>query len=236
MDLPPPRSRRSAAEGRLPDAGLLRRAGWLGRLALGLVHPVVLIFFIAALLSQLTGDPVRAAYFLVIGFALAWDRAIPRTRPVSRDTAAGDVVTDSTDSAGRLAAIGQLVAFGGLVSVGYAVVVGEFRPYSVPATISVTALAAAAVFLAWRTSADSAAPPPRLDPAGVAAWVVLGLAAGAWELVALYMQPTLTTDSTAHPTLSYLATGLLRAWSGRSAFLLAWLAFGWYLVRLRATR
>jgi hypothetical protein len=101
----------------------------------------------------------------------------------------------------------------------------------VPATVSITVLAAAALVAALRTSGESAAKPGRLDRLGLTAWALLGLGAAVWELVALYMQPTFTTDSPAHPTLSYLANGLLAAWPGRSAVLFGWLAFGWYLAR-----
>ncbi|MGZ4150540.1 MAG: hypothetical protein ACXVQJ_10895 [Actinomycetota bacterium] len=36
--------------------------------------------------------------------------------------------------------------------------------------------------------------------------------------------------STAHPTLSVLTDPLLASYAGRTLFLLAWLATGWYLL------
>ena len=51
------------------------------------------------------------------------------------------------------------------------------------------------------------------------------------ELIALALQPTLGTDSPAHPTLSYLANPVLASVPGRPAVLFGWLALGWYLAR-----
>jgi hypothetical protein len=44
------------------------------------------------------------------------------------------------------------------------------------------------------------------------------------------LQPSITTDSYAHPTISTLTDPVLAASPGRSLVLAAWLAFGWYLV------
>jgi hypothetical protein len=188
---------------------------------------MVLVFFVAAYFSRLSGDTVRAGYFVVVGLALAWDRAARRDLPPDGGaTFSGDSV------ARRRAATATVVAAAGMGGLAYAFLVGSFQRYSVPATIAITTLAAAALVVAWRTSAGSAAPPSRLNPAGLVAWAAVAVGAGAWELIALYMQPTLTTDSPAHPTLSYLANGLLASWPGRSAVIFCWLAFGWYLTRL----
>jgi len=51
-----------------------------------------------------------------------------------------------------------------------------------------------------------------------------------WELSSLLQQPSLTTDSYAHPTISTLTDPLLATSPGRAVALLAWVAFGWYLV------
>jgi hypothetical protein len=60
---------------------------------------------------------------------------------------------------------------------------------------------------------------------------VVWAGAAVWELTALYLQPSLHTDSYAHPTLSVLANPVLHSVPGRAAVLFAWLAFGWYLAR-----
>ena len=52
-----------------------------------------------------------------------------------------------------------------------------------------------------------------------------------WELGALLQQPSLTTDSYAHPTISTLTDPVLATSPGRAVVLFAWLAFGWYLVK-----
>jgi hypothetical protein len=217
-------------------------AGSPRRFLRGLVHPMVLIFFFAGIFSYLSGDTVRAVYFLVVGLALAADRASARAaeardRGNRRDDEAerglGSAAVFSSDSLQRRrAATSKLVAAAAVGGLVYAVVVGSFQRYSVPATIAITALAAFAVVSAWRTSAGSSAAPARLDPLGLAAWAILGVGAATWELAALFLQPTLRTDSPAHPTLSYLADGLLANWPGRSVVIFAWLAFGWYLARL----
>ena len=66
--------------------------------------------------------------------------------------------------------------------------------------------------------------------AGTLAWAVVLVAGCLWELGALLQQPSLTTDSYAHPTVSTLTDPVLATSPGRAALLLAWLALGWYLV------
>ncbi len=234
---PPPRP---------PRPSWTAAAAWLWRITASLVHPIVLVFFLAAVFSRLSGDTVRAAYFGAVGLALAWDRASRRGHAAAlagangRAGAAGRdelvlarVAAFSADSAERRrAATRPLLGPALLAGITYAVVVGAFPRYSVPATVCVTSLAAAAIVVAWRTSGEASGPAPRLRPAGLAAWALVAVGASALELVSLYLQPTLTTDSYAHPTLSYLADGILAAWPGRSAVIFGWLAFGWYLARL----
>jgi hypothetical protein len=65
----------------------------------------------------------------------------------------------------------------------------------------------------------------------VAAWAFVWVGASVWEVAALFLQPTLSTDSYAHPTLSYLANTVLATMPGRSVVAFGWLAFGWYLAR-----
>jgi hypothetical protein len=67
--------------------------------------------------------------------------------------------------------------------------------------------------------------------AGTAAWAALLGLSGVWELAALFFQPSLDTDSYAHPTISTLTDPVLVSAPGRSAVLAAWLGLGWYLVR-----
>jgi hypothetical protein len=109
--------------------------------------------------------------------------------------------------------------------------VGSFQRYSWPATIAVCIPAAAGVIVAWWVSAGSETEPERLSRPGIAAWALVWVGVAVWELTALYLQPSLTTDSPAHPTLSYLADPVLASFPGRAVVLFGWLAFGWYLAR-----
>jgi hypothetical protein len=207
-------------------------------MARGLAHPAVLTLVLGAVFSYLAGDTVRAGCLLALGVALAWDRA---RRGVARPPAAAGEGTPGTsgragvlpdEPAGRRrAAVRGLRVPAVGAAVAYSLVVGWFPRYSWPATIAVTIPCAAAVLIAWRVAADSAGEPGRLPRAGMAAWALVGAGAAAWELTALALQPTLGTDSPAHPTLSYLANPVLASAAGRPAVLFGWLALGWYLAR-----
>jgi len=61
-------------------------------------------------------------------------------------------------------------------------------------------------------------------------WAAVFVALALWELAALLMQPTLTTDSYAHPTISVLSDPALATHPGRSAIMFVWLCVGAYLV------
>ena len=62
------------------------------------------------------------------------------------------------------------------------------------------------------------------------AWAAVFVTLGLWELTQLLLQPTLTTDSYAHPTISVLSDPVLATHPGRSIALFVWLALGWFLV------
>ena len=70
----------------------------------------------------------------------------------------------------------------------------------------------------------------RLPVAGTLAWAAVLVAGCLWELGALLQQPSLTTDSYSHPTVSTLTDPVLANSPGRAVVLLGWLALGWYLV------
>ena len=70
----------------------------------------------------------------------------------------------------------------------------------------------------------------RLPIAGTLVWAVVLVFGCLWELAALLLQPSITTDSYAHPTISTLTDPVLASSPGRSLVLAAWLALGWYLV------
>lgn len=206
-------------------------AASLWRLLQGLAHPVVLIFLIAAVLSYLSADGVRAAYLLVVGLALAWDQA--GRRSAAAGTARQPAVFSAESAARRRAGMRRLRAPAVAGAVVYSLLIGLCQRYSWPATVLADIPAVAAVILAWRVSAGSetgqAGP---LGLAGVLAWAVVWVGAASWEVTALFLQPTLSTDSYAHPTLSVLANAVLVSVPGRSIVAFGWLAFGWYLAGL----
>jgi hypothetical protein len=53
---------------------------------------------------------------------------------------------------------------------------------------------------------------------------------GLWELTQLLLQPSLTTDSWRHPTISVLSDPILASHPGRTIGLILWLLFGWFLL------
>ena len=113
----------------------------------------------------------------------------------------------------------------------YAILIGEFGRYSWPATVAVLAPGAAGLFLAWRAPERSVDDAPVITVRGGLAWAGMFVTLGIWELVQLLLQPTLTIDSYAHPTISVLSDPVLATDFGRGIVLFAWLALGWFLVR-----
>ncbi len=109
--------------------------------------------------------------------------------------------------------------------------VGSFARYSWPATLAVAGLAAAVVITGWRRPPRPRDVPAPLPRRGTGLWVGLLVAAGVWELVAYFQQPSLTAISYAHPTISALVDPLLVSHPGRAGALAVWLAIGWFLVR-----
>jgi len=86
------------------------------------------------------------------------------------------------------------------------------------------------VLIGWHGPVRARPDGGRLPVAGTLAWLVVLVAGCLWELSALLQQPSLTTDSYAHPTISTLTDPLLATSPGRMLVLFAWVAFGWYLV------
>jgi hypothetical protein len=201
--------------------------------------PVVDVFLLAGTFDVLSGDRVVDGVVLfAVAVALGWDA--PRRRAGAM---AGAPAGEDQVGMARVAAAGPVPAprrLAGLrhsptVLVGvvvYAVLAAKFTRYSWPATIAVAAPAAAAVAAVWRRPSGEGTGPGRLPRAGLAAWASIFVALGLWELSALLLQPSLTTDSYVHPTLSVLMDPVLAGPLGRSVVLSLWLASGWYLVGL----
>jgi len=82
----------------------------------------------------------------------------------------------------------------------------------------------------WRGPSRSRPAPAKLLAIGLALWGAVLAAGCLWELSSLLQQPSLTTSSYAHPTISTLTDPVLGTWVGRSIFLAAWLGLGWFVV------
>ncbi len=177
---------------------------------------LIAIFLLTGIFDLLSGDPIvhGAALFAIAG-ALAFDATVGRrVEPTARRAAV------------RPALSRTLV----LLAVAYAVFIGSFARYSWPSSLAVVTVGAAGVAIAWRRPIGPDPDPTPVDPAGTMAWVGVFVVLALWELSALLLQPSLTTSSQAHPTISTLMDPVLATHLGRSITLLLWLAFGWFLV------
>jgi hypothetical protein len=195
--------------------------------------PVIVIFVLAGTFDLLSGDRiVDGGILLAVALALGWDAA---RRPAA-GRAAAEVAFPGEDSTRPAPPSRErpvplrspLVALGGVV---YAVLVAGLVRYSLPATLAVWVPAAAGVAVAWRRPAGDGPDPAPVPAAGAAAWAAVFVALALWELAALLLQPSLTTNSWAHPTISVLLDPVLATHLGRAVVLSLWLASGWWLLR-----
>jgi hypothetical protein len=179
---------------------------------------IVAIFVLAGIFEVLSGDPVvhGAVLFAVAGL-LSGDAVHRRHEEPEASPAEPSVKPRVTPA----------IVFAGLA---YAALVGTFGRYTWPSTVSIVGPGAAGVAVAWRRPTHQATEPLGLDPWGTVSWVAVFLALALWELAALLLQPSLTTPSSAHPTISTLTDPVLASHLGRSITLSLWLASGWLLL------
>ena len=192
----------------------------------GLREPVVWVLLLIAFFTAVSGKPVDGVLMLIVATGLVWDAG---RRALRHPEAGSEPVARRSRLAGgrrRLVAVTALLA-GGAV---YAGVVGSFSRYSWPATAGIIALGTIVVLIGWHGPLRARPDGGRLPLAGTLAWIVVLVAGCLWELASLLQQPSLTTDSYSHPTISTLTDPLLASSPGRSIVLLGWLALGWYLV------
>jgi hypothetical protein len=185
---------------------------------------VVWILLAIAFFTSISGKPVDGVLMLIVAVGLAWDagrRALRHPRPEGAPARTGQLPARRR----RFVVIALVAA-----AVAYAGVVGSFSRYSWPATAGIIGLSTVVVLIGWHRPAQGRPDGGRLPVAGTLAWLVVLVAGCLWELSSLLQQPSLTTDSYAHPTISTLTDPLLATSPGRSVVLLAWVAFGWYLV------
>lgn len=218
--------------------GAARPAGRVLAALAGFREPVVWILLAIAFFTGISGKPVDGVLMLLVAVGLAWDAGRRALRHAD-DAGAVDAPAGPARLRGgrrRVAVVGSLLAGAAI----YAVVVGSFSRYSWPVTACIIGLGTVVVLIAWhgpvraRAVRDRAvgarAVDGRLPVAGTLAWVAVLVAGCLWELGALLQQPSLTTDSYSHPTISTLTDPVLATSPGRAVVLLAWLALGWYLV------
>jgi hypothetical protein len=190
----------------------------------GLRAPVVWVLLAIAFFTSISGKPVDGVLMLIVAVGLAWDAG----RRALRHPETGEATTRTDRLPGRRRRFVVIALLAGAVV--YAGVVGSFSRYSWPATAGIIGLGAVVVLIGWHGPVRARPDGGRLPVAGTLAWLAVLVAGCLWELSALLQQPSLTTDSSAHPTISTLTDPLLATSPGRSVVLLAWVAFGWYLV------
>lgn len=212
-----------------------RPAGRVLAALAGLREPVVWILLAIAFFTAISGKPVDGVLVLLVAVGLAGDagrRALRHSDiagAAERAETAGAAGAPARSRGGRRRVIltGALLA-GGAV---YAGVVGSFSRYSWPVTACIIGLGAIVVLIGWHGPVRARPAGERLPVAGTFAWAAVLVAGCLWELGALLQQPSLTTDSYPHPTISTLTDPVLAISPGRAVVLLAWLALGWYLVK-----
>ncbi len=206
----------------------------------GLRDPVIVILVLAGTFDWLSGNPIHSILLLAAAFALARDASIRRRAEFAKAAGgpglAGGHAPGGAETGAR--AVPFRAAFGDLspraVVIGaaaFAVIVGWFQRYSWPATATVVGVAAAGLALGWEEPPREASGPVPLRASGVLAWASVFVGLALWELATLLLQPSLTTDSYAHPTLSVVTDPILATRPGRSIILFLWLMFGWFLVQ-----
>jgi hypothetical protein len=186
------------------------------RRSLLLRDPVAPILALAAIFDAISGNPIHSILLFGAAAALVRESVIAGREPRAEQAPLILPVPPA-----------WIVVMTALL---YAVLIGEFGRYSWPATVGVTAVAAVGILLAWRGPLHPLHAPPEIHRGGGIAWAAVFVTLGLWELTQLLLQPSLTTDSWAHPTISVLSDPLLGGDIGRTIVLLVWLAVGWFLV------
>jgi hypothetical protein len=188
--------------------------------------PVIAILLLAGVAEILAGDPlVDWLVLLTTAAALGWER-MRRRRPANGEP----VGAPEPGWVDRLVPdrLTPALVIGGL---GYAVAAGGLGPFSWPAMVAVAGPGLVGVMSAWQAAPRPSAKAAPIHAGGAAAWAAVFVVLALWELAALLLQPSLTTSSPQHPTISVLLDPALGSQLGRSVGFAVWLALGWSLVR-----
>ena len=181
---------------------------------------VVAILLLAGFFDGISGNPIHSILLFGAAGSLVWDAARHRSAEPVLDVPMAPPIRPTRGLA-TVAVLGVLA---------YAIAVGGFARYSWPMTISVVVPAVLVLVIARPGSMRPGPEPEKVGPVGIVAWTSVFLALALWELTSLLLQPTLTTDSYAHPTVSVMTDPILASHLGRSVALVAWAALGWFLV------
>ena len=217
------RSRGSEAPASMRGAPAVRRVATARGAALAVGRsPVVWVLLLAGLFDGLSDNWVHAALLWAAAVAVGWDlgreaqgRPAPPAVPLRPDPGPFDA---------------RYVVVVAAVVLGYGVVVGALTRYTWPVTVAVLVPGVLVLAFGWRGPLRPRPIPPPTRRRGAVLWAAVFVTAGVWELAALLQQPTLHDDSYDHPTISVLMDTVLASHAGRSITLLAWLAFGWFLL------
>jgi hypothetical protein len=192
---------------------------------------VVVILALAGIFDGLSGNPIHSVLLLGTATALGREAFLLAGRDASAQIGAGTTAPDAADehaaAAFRLVAAPVIL----LTIVVYSVVVGGFARYSWPATLVVLLPGVVVLWISWRLPPRPGSDPGPIGTVGVVAWVSVFVGASIWELITLLQQPSLSTPSYDHPTLSTLTDPILASHPGRTIGLILWLSFGWFLLR-----
>lgn len=180
---------------------------------------MIAIFVLAGIADIFSGDPAfHAAALFAVAIALSADSIRRRLKGVSEPASARAPIE---------LRLTPTIAVVGLV---YAAVAGSFSRYTWPATFALLIPGAVGVAIAWRGRAGPGTAPEPLTRSGALLWAGVFVALALWELTQLLLQPSLTTSSWAHPTISTMMDPVLASHLRRSLFIGGWLSAGWYLV------
>jgi hypothetical protein len=199
-----------------PESGVVARS--LPAPRYGMANPVVVILLLAGFFDGISGNPVGGMLLASVGVVLA------RSRMEEGKDAGAEEGEAARPRSFPVPAWMMAVAVA-----GYAVLAGAPARFSWLATLAVV-LPGTAVVVAARRPSSPRRRLPAARPSGAVLWAVVLIAIAIWELINLLLQPSFTTGSWDHPTLSTLADPAFATHAGRAAGLAAWLGAGWYVM------